>query len=625
MAEISKYGIKYGTGELFLKDDPGGTLSPDEVTSKITASSNSTTTVESGYTSENLEDISSAGQDLLDALSLVNIGTGSGIYAYRNGNTFQLKTLDVENGLTIRSTNSKVIIGGNGSSGSGGISDITTANSSSVNLVGEGTESSPLTASVNISATSGNIITVSSDGIFANAVGEKGEKGDKGDTGDQGIQGPVGPQGEPGSDLLLKGAADDVGSLPTTGNTEGDAWIVDAFIYVWTNNAWVNGGEIVGPEGPQGLTGIQGPQGDPGIGVDLKGSLTDTSDLVTIVDMLDGDAYFIQGSFWCYIDGSWQNLGNLTGPTGPAGATGATGPQGDKGDTGATGPAGADGQDGQDGEDGTSVTGATINSQSHLILTTSNPTGTIDAGPVTSSLVTLTDVNISPLSGDNGKAVVWDSTTSKFILGSGSSGSSSFLTLTDAPNSFSGASTKLVAVNTAGTALEFVNKIDTFVELTDVPASYTGQGGKYVAVNSGATGLEFVSAPTGTSGLVSYTFRVNFSNAYVSDLAELPAGWSYVLNGTSPSWQSVSITMDAPKNIISVTSFGYQSNSVSVSTTAANLYNRRDFVSQVWFSAASTGAITDFQPATTFHITALSNTTFGAGSSLHAYVRVLTY
>ena len=49
-----------------------------------------------------------------------------------------------------------------------------------------------------------------------------------------------------------------------TGNP-GDAHIVAGHIYSWNTELeeWIDGGQIVGPQGPQGVPGIQGPQGDP--------------------------------------------------------------------------------------------------------------------------------------------------------------------------------------------------------------------------------------------------------------------------------------------------------------------------------------------------------------------------
>jgi hypothetical protein len=99
-----------------------------------------------------------------------------------------------------------------------------------------------------------------------------------------------------------------------------------------------------------------------------------------------------------------------------------------------------------------------------------------------------------------------------------------FLSLTDAPETYTGQTGKFLSVNDTETALEFtdaavfptlvgnanrflrvnagatgvewavVDFAGTFTELTDTPASYAGQGGKLVRVNDLATGLEFVDA-----------------------------------------------------------------------------------------------------------------------------------
>jgi len=99
-----------------------------------------------------------------------------------------------------------------------------------------------------------------------------------------------------------------------------------------------------------------------------------------------------------------------------------------------------------------------------------------------------------------------------------------FLSLTDAPETFTGQTGKFLSVNETETALEFTDaavfptlagnanrflkvnsgatgvewsEIDfagAFTELSDTPASYAGQGGKLVRVNDLATGLEFVEA-----------------------------------------------------------------------------------------------------------------------------------
>ncbi len=55
--------------------------------------------------------------------------------------------------------------------------------------------------------------------------------------------------------------------MPSSGNTVGDSYINqdDGNLYVWTGSAWLDSGQIVGPQGPQGVQGTQGPQGIQGI------------------------------------------------------------------------------------------------------------------------------------------------------------------------------------------------------------------------------------------------------------------------------------------------------------------------------------------------------------------------
>ena len=50
-----------------------------------------------------------------------------------------------------------------------------------------------------------------------------------------------------------------------------------------------------------------------------------------------------------------------------------------------------------------------------------------------------------------------------------------------------------------------INHAHTFLSLTDTPASYAGSGSKIVAVNSGASALEFIDAPAGTMSIVDHS------------------------------------------------------------------------------------------------------------------------
>ena len=119
----------------------------------------------------------------------------------------------------------------------------------------------------------------------------------------------------------------------------------------------------------------------------------------------------------------------------------------------------------------------------------------------------------------------------------------SFLDLSDTPNSYSGQATKVVRVNAAATALEFV--APTFLALADAPSSYSGAGSKLVKVNSGATALEFVAVPAlpyllsfdapgvPTASMVVFHHVFTQAVSFVSGLTD-----SYVKAGTAATAQT---------------------------------------------------------------------------------------
>jgi len=142
------------------------------------------------------------------------------------------------------------------------------------------------------------------------ATGPTGTSGSAGPTGPSG-SGPTGPTGAAGSGIQYKGTVAATGSLPPSGNTQGDAYIVTStnHLWIWNGSAWTDGGAVTigvtGPTGPTGATGNTGSTGPTGANSTVAGPTGAT------------------GS---------------TGPTGagPTGPTGATGPTG----YGATGPTG---------------------------------------------------------------------------------------------------------------------------------------------------------------------------------------------------------------------------------------------------------------------------------------------
>lgn len=100
--------------------------------------------------------------------------------------------------------------------------------------------------------------------------GIQGPKGDTGATGPQGPQGIQGPKGDTGQGLEIKGKVDTTSQLPTTAS-EGDGYLVAEELYIWTNNAWKDCGQI---QGPKGDTGPQGPAGKDGTQVNLSNYAT---------------------------------------------------------------------------------------------------------------------------------------------------------------------------------------------------------------------------------------------------------------------------------------------------------------------------------------------------------------
>lgn len=77
--------------------------------------------------------------------------------------------------------------------------------------------------------------------------------------------------------------------------------------------------------GPQGPEGPAGTPGKDGTSVNIKGQLTDPSQLPTNATV--GDGYLIDGDLWTYTDsGQWINAGRIQGPQGIQGIQGPTGP-----------------------------------------------------------------------------------------------------------------------------------------------------------------------------------------------------------------------------------------------------------------------------------------------------------
>ena len=187
----------------------------------------------------------------------------------------------------------------------------------------------------------------------AGPKGDTGPAGPKGDTGPAGPQGPAGAdstvpgpqgeqgiQGEAGIGIRYKGEVATVAELPTTGNVQGDLWVIGnraddtspAESYIWNEGTttWDYGGKIQGPQGPQGPQGEQGLAGYPGADSTVPGPAGPKGDT-----------------------GPAGPASTVPGPAGPAGPAGPQGEQGLAGYPGADstvpGPAGPAGPQGEQG------------------------------------------------------------------------------------------------------------------------------------------------------------------------------------------------------------------------------------------------------------------------------------
>lgn len=159
-----------------------------------------------------------------------------------------------------------------------------------------------------------------------------GPKGDKGDKGDQGVK------GDKGLDVIQ-------GTGEPTGNAENGTTYINSSngdVYLRAGSTWTLTGNIRGPQGIRGDTGPKGstgplgpqgptgPQGPRGIGVNILGTLTSTSQLPEPSTVGKDSAYIIPANgvnhLWV-IEGTdnlvWTDFG-----------TAGLGEKGEKGDTG---------------------------------------------------------------------------------------------------------------------------------------------------------------------------------------------------------------------------------------------------------------------------------------------------
>lgn len=87
-----------------------------------------------------------------------------------------------------------------------------------------------------------------------NIKGPKGDKGDPGPEGPRGLQGPQGNDGKDGTGVSIKPSKEEcteVGDAYIATSTSGSE--IEGHIYIYNGSGFTDGGEIRGPQGPQGL------------------------------------------------------------------------------------------------------------------------------------------------------------------------------------------------------------------------------------------------------------------------------------------------------------------------------------------------------------------------------------
>lgn len=195
----------------------------------------------------------------------------------------------------------------------------------------------------------GQLIITLSDGTSFNAGNAKGADGADGQDGAPGVDGQDGKDGKDGVDGQNGATGNGISSVSKTG-TEGN---VDTYTISFTNGTsttftvtnGINGTN--GTNGHDGTNGVDGHDGAPGL------------DGVGILDIQKTSTVGLVDTYTITLTDNSTETFTVT--------------NGEKGDPGSTG------QNGAPGNDGVSITGASIDTNGHLILTLSQGP-TIDAG-----------------------------------------------------------------------------------------------------------------------------------------------------------------------------------------------------------------------------------------------------
>jgi hypothetical protein len=116
----------------------------------------------------------------------------------------------------------------------------------------------------------------------------------------------------------------------------------------------------------------------------------------------------------------------------------------------------------------------------------------------TSSIDMLSDVETSSPAPGDGQALVWNNANSRWQAGSIDAGASTFVSLTDTPANFSGASSKFVSINSGATAIEFTSP--SINKMSDVDVTTTPPTAGQVLKWNGTNWIPGIDATSGGAG-----------------------------------------------------------------------------------------------------------------------------
>lgn len=161
-------------------------------------------------------------------------------------------------------------------------------------------------------------------------------------------------KGDTGTGLVIKGSFGSVSDLPMTGNTPGDAYIIQEQMWVWDSNQWSPVGQVgptgksayeswlslgntgteqdfidslKGDKGDPGPVGAKGDKGDNANGFNYQGALNSPSSLPVATPDTVSDAWSVGNELYVSDGVTWVNMGSIVGPAGDKGD------QGDDGDS----------------------------------------------------------------------------------------------------------------------------------------------------------------------------------------------------------------------------------------------------------------------------------------------------